>query len=341
MRIGIGVVGSGFMGRTWSEVAAKHAAGTRLVAVTGGRRALRLAGDYYVDLEASLESLLARPDVDAVVLATPPDGHGTEAVAAARAGKHILVEKPMANSVADCRRMVEAADAAGVRLALVSQHRWRPAPAAAKRVIEEGRLGEIRMIRIQSVAVGWWDLEARQDQWKKDPAKQSAFASDAAHGLDLARWYMGLPGPVRAYSQFASYSGFVPGESSMSVFTMDNGVLLDYWMTYELPEPGLGSMTLFVVGSAAMLRLDVYGKVELSHPDGTWELVFEQGEFDPLNAVDPVRLRAYAGQMEDLVAAIAERRDPSVSGRQGLVTTSMLEAAERSAATNQAVNLPL
>jgi len=339
--IGIGVVGSGFMGRTWSEVAANHAAGTRLVAVSGGRRAPALAADYGVPLEPDLESVLARPDVDAVILATPPAGHGPEAVAAARAGKHILVEKPMANTVADCRRMVEAADAADVRLALVSQQRWRPAPSAGKRVIDEGRLGEIRMMRIQSVAVGWWDLEARQDQWKKDPAQQSAFASDAAHGLDMARWYMNLPNPVRAYSQFTSYSGFVPGESSMSVFTMDNGVLVDYWMSYELPEPGMGSMTLVAVGTKAMLRVDMYGKVELSHPDGTWELVLEQGPFDPLNAVDPIRLRAYAGQMEDLVAAIAERRDPYVSGRQGLITTSMLEAAERSAATNQVINLPL
>ncbi len=281
MSIGVGIVGSGFMGRTWSEVSANHATGTRLVAVTGGRRAAALASDYHVDLEASFESLLARSDVDVVVLATPPDGHGDQGVAAARAGRHILVEKPMANTVADARRMVEAADAANVRLALVSQHRWRDAPVAARKVIDSGRLGRIRMIRIQSTAVGWWDLEARQDQWKKDPAQQTAFASDAAHGLDIARWYMGLPQGVRAYSQWTSFSGFVPGESSMSVFTMDNGVLMDYWMTYELPEPGLGSMSLLVTGDQAMLRVDVYGKVEVSRPEGGWDVVFEQGPFDP------------------------------------------------------------
>ncbi|HVB38218.1 MAG TPA: Gfo/Idh/MocA family oxidoreductase, partial [Vicinamibacterales bacterium] len=218
MSIGIGVVGSGFMGRTWSEVSARHARGTHLVAVTGGRRAPQLAQDYGVALEPSLEALLARPDVHAVVLATPPDGHGDQTVAAAEAGKHLLVEKPMANTVAECQRMVDAADAANVRLALVSQHRWRDAPVAAKRAIDEGRVGDIRMVRVQSTATGWWDLEARQDQWKKDPQRQSAFASDAAHGCDIARWYMNLPNPVRAFSQFRSYSGFVPGESSMSVF---------------------------------------------------------------------------------------------------------------------------
>jgi predicted dehydrogenase len=329
------------MGHTWAEVAANHATGTRLVAIAGGRRAPGVAQEYGIPIEPSFEALLARPDVDVVVLATPPDGHGDQGVAAAGAGKHILVEKPMANTVAECRRMVEAADAANVRLALVSQHRWRDAPVAAKRVIDEGRLGDIRMIRIQSVATGWWDMKARDDEWKADPAKQTAFASDAAHGCDVARWFMNLPQAVRAYTQWTSYSGFVPGESSMSVFTMDNGVLVDYWMTYELPEPGLGSMTLLVTGTRAMLRVDVYGKVEVSRPKGGWDVVFEQGPFDPLNAVDPARLRAYAGQMEDLVAAVAEGRDPYVSGRQGLLTTQMLEGAERAARSNRAVELPL
>jgi len=86
----------------------------------------------------------------------------------------------MSITAAEAGRMVAAADAANVRLAVVSQHRWRDAPVAAKQIIASGRLGQIRMARVESTAVGWWDLEARQDQWKKDPAKQTAFSSDAA-----------------------------------------------------------------------------------------------------------------------------------------------------------------
>ena len=347
MTVGIGVLGSGFMGRTWAEVAANHARGTRLVAVSGGRRAPALAQDYGVPLEPPFEALLARPAVDAGVLTTPPDGHGNQGVLAAAAGKHLLVEKPMANTVADCRRMVEAADAANVRLAVVSQHRWRDATRHAHDLIREGRLGQFRMLRTQSTAVGWWDLDARQDQWKTDPAKQTAFASDAAHGNDISRWFLGSEA-IRAYSQWASYTGFVPGESSMTQYTWANGVLSSYWMSYELPKPGLGSMTIMVIGSEAMLRVDFYGRVEVSRPDADpaapgqiWDLVFEQAPFDPMNAVDPLRLRAYAAQLEDLVAAIDARQDPYVSGREGLNTTQMLEGAERSARANQAVELPL
>jgi UDP-N-acetyl-2-amino-2-deoxyglucuronate dehydrogenase len=340
MTIGIGVLGSGFMGHTWAEVSANHARGTRLVAVAGGRRAPGVGREYGVPVDPSFEALLARPDIDAVIITTPPDGHCEQVLAAAAAGKHILVEKPMSITAAEARRMVEAADAANVRLAVVSQHRWRDAPVAAKRVVESGRLGPIRMARVESTAVGWWDLEARQDQWKKDPAKQTAFSSDAAHGNDILRWFLGSEA-IRAYSQWTTYSGFVPGESNMTIYTWRNGVLSDYWMTYELPEPGLGNMSFLLTGSDAMLRLDVYGKVQVSQPDGSWEVVFEQAPFDPLNAVDPKRLRAYAGQAEDLVAAIASGHDPLVSGREGLNTMQMLEGADRSAKLNQAVELPL
>ncbi len=340
MTIGFGVLGSGFMGHTWAEVAANHASGTRLVAIAGGRRAPGVAGEYDVPVEPTFEALLARRDVDAVVLTTPPDGHCEQVIAAAAAGKHILVEKPMSITAAEAGRMVAAADAANVRLAVVSQHRWRDAPVAARGVIESGRLGTIRMARVESTAVGWWDLEARQDQWKKDPAKQTAFASDAAHGNDILRWFLGSEA-VRVYSQWTSYSGFVPGESSMTAYTWANGVLSDYWMTYELPEPGLGSMNFLLTGSDAMMRVDVYGKVQVSRPNGIWEIVFEQGAFDPLNAVDPRRLRAYAAQLEDLVGAIDAGHDPFVSGREGHHTMQMLEGADRSAKLNQAVELPL
>src|SRR3954462_409902 len=106
MTVGIGVLGSGFMGHTWAEVSAHHAQGTRLVAIAGGRRAPGVVQEYDVPVEPSFEALLARPDVHAVVITTPPDGHCDQVVAAAAAGKHVLVEKPMCITVAEARRMV-------------------------------------------------------------------------------------------------------------------------------------------------------------------------------------------------------------------------------------------
>jgi predicted dehydrogenase len=340
MTVRVGVVGSGFMGRTWSEVAANHAAGTELVAVAGGRRAPALAADYGVALEPTPDALIARRDVDLVILASPPAVHHAQTVAAASAGKHVLVEKPMAQDVAECEAMVEACGAASVRLSVVSQHRFRDTPAAAHRLIGDGAIGDVRMIRLTGAEIGWWDLKARGDEWKLDPAQQTAWASWSAHGCDLIRWLSGSE-PVRAFARITNFSGTPPdvGQSAMAQYEMASGAIVQILMTYEMPKPGFESTWEFViVGSTGIVRLDPYGQLQLGHDDG-WEVVAEMPGFDPLDANDAVRLRAYARQLEDLVAAIRDRREPLVSGDEGRRTTRMLTAAEESARSGAAVEL--
>lgn len=336
----VGVVGSGFMGRTWSEVAANHASGTTLVAVAGGSRAPALAADYGVPLEASPETLIKRSDVDLVVLASPPAVHREQTMAAAAAGKHVLVEKPMAQDEAECAAMVDACGAAGVRLSVVSQHRFRDSPAAARRLIVDGAIGEVRMIRLNGAEIGWWDLKARGDEWKLDPSQQTAWASWSAHGCDLIRWLSGSE-PVRAYARITNFSGTPPdvGQSAMAQYELASGAIVQVWMTYEMPRPGLASTWEFViVGSTGIIRLDPYGQLRLGRGDD-WEVVAEMPAFDPLDANDAVRLRAYARQLEDLVAAVRGGHDPLVSGEEGRRTTAMLTAAELSARTGAAVAL--
>ena len=340
MAVRFGIVGSGFMGRTWAEVAANHATGSSFVAVTGGRRATALAADYGVPEEASLEALLARSDVDAVVLASPPAVHRDQAALAAAAGKHLFVEKPMAQDAAECAEMVEACRAAGVRMSIVSQQRFRDVPAAAKRLLDEGAIGDVRMIQVTGAEVGWWDMEARGDTWKLDPKQQTAYASWAAHTCDLIRWFSGANGSM-AFARITNFSGQPPGvgQSAVAVYELSNGALAQVTMSYEIPEPGLESSWPWrIVGSDGILEFDPYGTLRLGRGD-RWETVTEQGPFDPLDAVDPVRLRAYARHLEDVVTAIDEDRDPMVSGDEGWRTTAMLEAAERSAVTGQAVLL--
>src|SRR5829696_7602141 len=135
------------MGQTWSRVIARHVPEATLVAVSGGRGARDVAAEHGAEV-LDQDGLLARSDIDAVIVATPVPSHRPIAEAAARAGKHVLVEKPMTNTRADADAMVAAADAAGVRLAICSQHRYRGAPMAAKAAVDGRRIGSIRMIRI-------------------------------------------------------------------------------------------------------------------------------------------------------------------------------------------------
>lgn len=334
--IGVGIIGSGFMGRTWAETTRLNA-GTRLVAVAGGTRAPGLAADYGV-AALDIATLLAHPEVDLVLLASPPLSHPEQAIAAANAGKHLLIEKPMANSVADCDRIIEAARRNRVTLAIVSQHRFRRSPLAARRLIDEGRLGEVRMIRGTGATAGY---DAPTDSWQADPSVQTVWADWAAHACDLTRWMAGGE-PDLVFARSASYqSGPPPDQTTMAVYHFDNGVLADIWLTYEIPAPGLGSALQFlIVGSRGMIELDSYGSVRFADAGGR-RTVYEQPAFDPMDPLNPVRLQGYSDELTDVVGAIREGREPLVNAATARHTIEMVEAAERSVRSGQAVHLPL
>src|SRR5689334_16702242 len=112
----IGIIGSGYMGRTYAECVARYVKRARLMAVAGGSRAPGLAGDYGIEAEPDVEALLRRQDVDAVIITSPQSAHADQTAIAAQHGKHILVEKPMATSSAECQRMIDVCRSSGVAL---------------------------------------------------------------------------------------------------------------------------------------------------------------------------------------------------------------------------------
>ena len=334
--VGVGILGSGFMGRTWAEATRRNDL-TRLVAVAGGTRGPGLAADYDVPL-VDIAALMADSAVDLVLLATPPRSHPEQAIAAANAGKHLLIEKPMANTVAACDQIIGAARRNGVTLAVVSQHRFRQSPLAARRLIDEGRIGDVRMIRAIGPTPGY---DAPNDTWKADPNEQTVWADWAAHACDVTRWMAGGE-PDLAFAHSATYQPEPPpDQTTMAVYHFDNGVLADIWLTYEIPPPGLGSaLQYLVVGSRGMIEFDSYGSVRLGDAGG-WQTVYEQPAFDPMDPLNPVRIQAYSDELTDVAEAIREQREPRVGGELARRTIEMMEAAERSVRSGQAVHLPL
>ena len=141
----LALLGSGYMGRTYAECITKYNQRGKLVAISGGRRAPGLADDYDVDYVEEYADLLARTDVDAVLIATPHSLHLEQVIQAAAAGKHVLVEKPMATSVADCDAMIAACNEAGVVLEVIQTLRFRGVLARAKELIDAGKIGRVRM----------------------------------------------------------------------------------------------------------------------------------------------------------------------------------------------------
>ncbi len=339
MTLGIGLAGSGYMGRSYAECITRYTTGGRLAAIWGGTRAWQLGLDYGAPVEPTFEALLRRPDVDAVLLATPHSAHVGQAVAAAEAGKHVYLEKPMALTVAECDAIIAACRAAGVVLTVNKVSRFRDAPSTSRRLLREGAIGDLRMIMARHIHPHFLIAEK---SWVYDPAEGSRYLDYGAHANDQLRWYTGSEAKQIA-ATYASYTGRPPApQSAMVQVEMANGVMATVWMSYEVPPPGLGPSDLFVlVGSTGIIECDNYGDVRLGRGDH-WETVFTQPKVDYLdNYINPVRLKAFAAQTQDFIDAIAQGRSPVVSGEDARAAIEMVEAADRSAATGETVHLPL
>ena len=351
-RVRLGLIGSGYINRGYA--AGLHIGQVpdgELVAIAGGRRAPSLAAEFDAEVEPTVESLLGRDDIDGVIIGSPHTAHLSQTIAAAAAGKHVYVEKPMAISVAECDRMIDACRAAGVRFAVNKVLRFRLAPRAAKELIDEGVIGDVRVIRARGSWTEYFIGDILGDDgriivpakpWALDLAEGTPYLSWGAHANDIIRWYSDSEA-VLAFARYRTFGDAAePGLTASVVYEMANGVLADVLMTYELPEPGiLPADVTYIIGSKGMIDCDQYGAVRYT-TGGEWRLHREQPAFDFLkDYLDPNRLLAFSDQVQDFCRAILEDREPAVTGWDGRQAVAMAIAADLSAATGAAVRLPL
>ncbi|MBM3521780.1 MAG: Gfo/Idh/MocA family oxidoreductase [Alphaproteobacteria bacterium] len=190
--LNVGILGAGYFGARHASAMARTG-GCRLVAACRSEpdSLARFVGTHGGTPYRRIEELLADPAVEAVVIATPHHLHEAHAVAAARARKHILLEKPMASSLAACLRIAAAAREAGIVLMLGHTLRFAAPMAAAKAAIERGEIGPVRFAR--GALVKLW-MEANRRDWHLDPARGGGMLFTAGiHWLDAVMWLVGEP----------------------------------------------------------------------------------------------------------------------------------------------------
>jgi predicted dehydrogenase len=340
----VGIVGSGFMGRTYAEVLANHTQGAQLVAVAVGRRAPQLAADYGIDAEQSLETLVARRDVDAVVLATPEAIRLEQVRIAAAAGKHILSEKPLAPDVAQADQMIALCREAGVTLMVTQTARYRGTLARAKQVIDEGRIGKVRQIRTFAMGTqqDYTDFVGIKP-WIVDPAGGSFIYDQAVHNFDYMRWLIGSEATqVFAFVDTQSDAPW-PGMTMMAQVRYASGAMAQMNLCFELPGAEFPEHTtrFMVICEKGLLDLDMLTNVRLGM-NGAWEVLWEQPPIDFVNEPNsPIRLAAHAAMMQEFLDSLLEGRAPAVPGEDGRAAVELCEACMLSARTGQVVNLPL
>lgn len=338
--IGIGLIGSGFMGRTSAETVSRYLDCARLVAITGGSRAPALAAEYGVASSSDLRALLERSDVDAVMISTPHAAHASEAVAAAEAGKHVLLDKPMATSVEDCDRIIAAAERSGVKVMIMFGQRFRDCNIAAHRLVREGAIGKVRMIEERLLASGGL---ASLPGWQSLPENVGIFLGHAVHNIDRVRWITGSEvSSVSAQMQRGPESG--NEVSTMALLSLRDGTMASVWASWDIATPAFprSASAALIAGRDGNLDLDAYGELRLGK-GSVWEVVTRQAPIDWAGegALSPVRMEAYRRQHQEFIDAILQDREPAATAKDGRAAVEVAMAAYQSARLGKVIHLPL
>ena len=195
--IGIAVLGAGFIAEYHlAGLAAAGGASVRLLVGLAEAKTAALAQRFAVpEVSTDWRAALARPDVDAVIIATPDDTHEEIAVAAAAAGKSILLQKPMAGTASGCRNIIQAAEQAGVDLQVSFMHRWFEEVEQARGLLAEGVIGRVHSVRIRNATPGadWGDWF-----FTKAAVAHGVVDQLGVHGIDLAGQLVGAIQEVSA-----------------------------------------------------------------------------------------------------------------------------------------------
>jgi predicted dehydrogenase len=337
-RVRIGVIGAGFMGRTNAETVTRYLERATLVAIAGGTRSAALAQEYGVSHESSVDALVARDDIDAVLISTPPADHAAQAIAAAAHGKHVLLDKPMATTAADCDRIIQAARAAQVKLMIMFGQRFRVCNLTAHRLIREGGIGEIHMVAERILATGGFES---LPPWQGQPRNGGTFLGHAVHNIDRIRWLTGAEiTSVSAHIQRDPATG--NEVSTQALLSLSTGAMATIWSSWDVAAPlfPASASGAWIAGRTGNLDLDAYGQLRLGR-DGTWTVVAEQEPIDwkGEGMLSRVRMQAYQMQHQEFVDSILDGREPSVTGGDGRAAVAVAEAAYESARLGQTIHL--
>ncbi len=382
--IGIGLVGYKFMGRAhsnaWRQV--RHFFDVdpvpRLRAVAGRDEASvkeAAAALGWEGYETSYDRLLARDDIHLIDVCTPGNSHHDIAIAALRAGKHVLCEKPLANSLAQAKEMVEAAERAGTVNMVTFNYRRVPAVQLAHRLIEQGRIGEVRHWR--AVYLQDWILDPQFPLvWRlqKDLAGSGALGDIAAHIVDLAQFLVGpiteVIGTLNTFikerpTEEASAGGSglsATGGTQMGEVTVDDSTTI--LARFESGATGTFEATRLAAGRRN------YNSFEINGSEGS--LIFNlerlnelqvyftsdpedvQG-FRTINVTEPVHPytdawwpaghiigyeHSFVHTVKDLLDGVKKNESPAPTFLDGYRCQAVLDAVEQSAASRQWTAVP-
>jgi UDP-N-acetyl-2-amino-2-deoxyglucuronate dehydrogenase len=333
---GFGIIGTGTIAAVHADAIAMLP-GARLSAVTdvaaGAAAAFATARGCVA--EPNLDALLARRDVEVVCVCVPSGLHAEAGVRAAKAGKHLVVEKPIDVTLDAADRLIAAAREAGVALTVISQHRFDPGVTELKRLIDDGALGTLVL---GEATTKWYRTQAYYDSapWRGTWAMDGgALLNQGIHYVDLLLWCMGPSAEVTAVCATQAHQIEVE-DTSLAIVKFASGAVGTIAAT-TAAFPGFpqrleitGTEGTVTVEDGQIVRTALLGADAGRSPSQAQTA-----------AADPAALgtASHAAQIADLLASVDEGREPAVSGESGREALEIACAAYESSRTGRPVTL--
>ena len=322
----------------------------RLVAVSSRdeENRARLMDQYACEGTADYNELIRRKDIDVVCVCTPSGAHLEPTQAAARAGKHVVVEKPMEVTLKRVDAVIRACDKNGVRLCAVFPSRFGAAALILKDAIDTGRFGRIT---VGDCYNKWWRTQEYYDSggWRgtRELDGGGACMNQGIHAIDLIQWFMGPVAAVAAFTACLAHERIEVEDTAVAVLHYESGAMGVIECTTSV-HPGLsrrieihGDKGTAVMQDEAFVQWDFAEELpadeEIRKKHGVGTGLQRAGAADP-RAISHVGHRK---QIEDMLSSLDTGAEPLVDGREGRKAIEIIQAIYKSSKTGQIVKLPL
>lgn len=271
----------------------------------------------------SLEELLDNPDVEGIIFIVPNHVHASLAIQAAGRGKHVWIEKPIANTVEEADRMIKAAEDAGVVLQVGHSLRRAPGMRLIKKMVDDGKIGEIAMIEAHQSHRGGWTLTPDAWRWYSDKCPGGPLNLLGIHQIDIFHY---LAGPVDEVMAMTAKK-FLPCETEEMtevIMRFKSGILGRIGDTYVTPPKTLTA----VYGTEGWFEFD-YWKYTLTYYD-----IEGKPEVTPIQRVNLI-----VDEFQEFGECITTGKRPETGGPEGRAAVAVMQAALESARTGRVVKV--
>jgi predicted dehydrogenase len=268
-----------------------------------------------------LEAAIRDPAVDAVIVLTPPGSHLDVAEMCLAAGKHVLVEKPLELTLGRAERLVEIAEASGLRFGVVLQHRFRPASVRLKRALDGIELGTVQT---GFLAVPWWRPQRYYDEPGRGTLMRDGggvLLTQAIHSLDLFRSLVGVSEVVKADVRTTDLHHMETEDLVTALLKLGNGAA-GTLMATTAAYPGYPER-IEIIGTKGFASL-IGGTLRLSFLNGDEELVEAEGKTGSGASIMDFPHDSHRAVIADFIDAIRDGREPLVSGAEALASQRLV-----------------